>query len=131
MNILVTGTAGFIGFYLVQKLLASGHTVYGIDSINHYYDVSLKLDRLHECGIDYPEPKKEIMSEKYPAYTFCQIDLCDAEAVNRLFEARHFDCVVNLAAQAGVRYSLSHPESYVQSNVVGFLNLLAASKNTN
>ena len=61
MNILVTGTAGFIGFYLVRKLLASGHTVYGIDSINHYYDVSLKLDRLHECGIDHPEPKKEIV----------------------------------------------------------------------
>lgn len=131
MNILVTGTAGFIGFYLARKLLASGHTVYGIDSINHYYDVSLKLDRLHECGIDHPEPKKEIMSARYPAYTFCQIDLCDAEAVNRLMETRHFDAVVNLAAQAGVRYSLTNPESYVQSNVVGFLNLLEASKKAN
>lgn len=131
MNILVTGTAGFIGFYLARKLLASGHTVYGIDSINHYYDVSLKLDRLHECGIDHPEPKKEIVSARYPAYTFCQIDLCDAEAVNRLMETCRFDAVVNLAAQAGVRYSLTNPESYVQSNVVGFLNLLEASKKAN
>ncbi|MCB6971429.1 MULTISPECIES: NAD-dependent epimerase/dehydratase family protein [Butyricimonas] len=131
MNILVTGTAGFIGFYLARKLLASGHTVYGIDSINHYYDVSLKLDRLHECGIDHPAPKKEIVSARYPAYTFCQIDLCDAEAVNQLMETRHFDAVVNLAAQAGVRYSLTNPESYVQSNVVGFLNLLETSKKAN
>ena len=77
------------------------------------------------------EPKKEIVSARYPAYTFCQIDLCDAEAVNRLMETRHFDAVVNLAAQAGVRYSLTNPESYVQSNVVGFLNLLEASKKAN
>ena len=80
MNVLVTGTAGFIGFYLVQELLDAGHTVYGIDSINHYYDVALKHDRLHACGIDHPVPDKEIVSSLNTNYTFCQLDLCDAEA---------------------------------------------------
>ena len=73
MNVLVTGTAGFIGFYLVQKLLDAGHTVYGIDSINHYYDVALKHDRLHACGIDHPVPGKEIVSSRNTNYTFCQL----------------------------------------------------------
>ena len=111
MNVLITGTAGFIGFYLVQKLLDAGHTVYGIDSINHYYDVALKHDRLHACGIDHPVPGKEIVSSLNTNYTFCQLDLCDAEAIHKLFTTHTFDCVVNLAAQAGVRYSLKHPES--------------------
>ena len=131
MNVLVTGTAGFIGFYLVQKLLDAGHTVYGIDSINHYYDVALKHDRLHACGIDHPVPDKEIVSSLNTNYTFCQLDLCDAEAIHKLFTTHAFDCVVNLAAQAGVRYSLKHPESYVQSNVMGFINLLESCKKTN
>ena len=130
MNVLVTGTAGFIGFYLVQKLLNAGHTVYGIDSINHYYDVTLKHDRLHACGIDHPVPGKEIVSSRNTNYTFCQLDLCDTEAIHTLFDTHAFDCVVNLAAQAGVRYSLKHPESYVQSNVMGFINLLEACKKT-
>lgn len=128
MNIIVTGTAGFIGYHLVRTLLASGHTVYGVDSINNYYDVGLKLDRLRECGIEEPRPGEEIVSGKYPGYTFCQLDLCDAGALNRIFASHEFDCTVNLAAQAGVRYSLTHPESYAQSNVVGFLNLLEACK---
>ena len=131
MNVLVTGTAGFIGFYLVQKLLDAGHTVYGIDSINHYYDVALKHDRLHACGIDHPVPDKEIVSSRNTNYTFCQLDLCDTEAIHKLFATHAFDCVVNLAAQAGVRYSLKHPESYVQSNIMGFINLLEACKKTN
>ena len=131
MNVLITGTAGFIGFYLVQKLLDAGHTVYGIDSINHYYDVALKHDRLHACGIDHPVPGKEIVSSLNTNYTFCQLDLCDAEAIHKLFTTHTFDCVVNLAAQAGVRYSLKHPESYVQSNVMGFINLLESCKKTN
>ena len=106
MNVLVTGTAGFIGFYLVQKLLNAGHTVYGIDSINHYYDVTLKHDRLHACGIDHPVPGKEIVSSRNTNYTFCQLDLCDTEAIHTLFDTHAFDCVVNLAAQAGAACEL-------------------------
>ena len=128
MNILITGTAGFIGNSLANRLLEQGHSVYGIDSINDYYDVSLKLDRLRTSGIVHPEPGKATRSEKYEQYTFCQTDLCDTAALNKLFATERFDCVVNLAAQAGVRYSLTHPESYIQSNIVGFANLLETCK---
>lgn len=128
MNILVTGAAGFIGSALAERLLAAGHTVYGIDSINDYYEVSLKLDRLKAGGVERPEPGKPVRSAKHERYTFCQMDLCDAVALNTLFAGEHFDVVVNLAAQAGVRYSLTHPESYVQSNIVGFANLLEACR---
>ena len=131
MKILITGTAGFIGFHLVQKLLDAGHVVYGIDSINNYYDVTLKLDRLHACGIDNPLPGKEIVSSNNINYKFCQLDLCDSDSIYKLLQTNAFDCVVNLAAQAGVRYSLEHPESYVQSNIMGFVNLLEACKKTN
>ena len=127
MNILITGTAGFIGSGLARKLLEAGHSVYGIDSINDYYEVTLKLDRLKACGIDRPRPGEPARSSRYEQYTFRQTDLCDAAALNRLFAAERFDCVVNLAAQAGVRYSLTHPESYIQSNIVGFANLLGLS----
>ena len=128
MNILITGTAGFIGSGLTRKLLEAGHSVYGIDSINDYYEVTLKLDRLRACGIDRPRPGEPARSSRYEQYTFRQTDLCDAAALNRLFAAERFDCVVNLAAQAGVRYSLTHPESYIQSNIVGFANLLEACR---
>ena len=128
MNILITGTAGFIGNSLANRLLEQGHSVYGIDSINDYYDVSLKLDRLRTSGIVHPEPGKATRSEKYEQYTFCQTDLCDTAALNELFASERFDCVVNLAAQAGVRYSLTHPESYIQSNIAGFANLLETCK---
>lgn len=128
MNILITGTAGFIGNSLANRLLEKGHSVYGIDSINDYYDVSLKLNRLKSSGISHTEPGKAIRSEKYEQYTFCQTDLCESAALNRLFATERFDCVVNLAAQAGVRYSLTHPESYIQSNIVGFANLLETCK---
>ena len=128
MNILMTGAAGFIGSALAERLLAAGHTVYGIDSINDYYEVSLKLDRLKAGGVERPEPGKPVRSAKHERYTFCQMDLCDAVALNTLFAGEHFDVVVNLAAQAGVRYSLTHPESYVQSNIVGFANLLEACR---
>lgn len=124
MQILITGSAGFIGYYLSRVLSEKGIEVYGIDSLNHYYDVALKYARLKECGIQSTEYGKECNSTVYPGYRFCQIDLCDKEALEKIFKANRFDCVVNLAAQAGVRYSLTNPAAYVESNVLGYLNLL-------
>lgn len=124
MHILITGTAGFIGSFLTTALCAEGHSVYGIDSINDYYDTTLKNDRLRNSGIAGTEYGKEIQSATMPGYTFCQTDLCDKERLEQLFSLHRFDCVINLAAQAGVRYSLINPEAYIRSNIEGFLNLL-------
>jgi UDP-glucuronate 4-epimerase len=115
MNILVTGAAGFIGSHVAQALLARGDTVVGFDNLNDYYDVTLKharLERLRSQG----------------GFTFVKGDLADAAAVKALFAGPAFDRVIHLAAQAGVRYSLTHPEAYVQSNLVGFLNILEACR---
>ncbi len=124
MQVLITGSAGFIGYYLSKSLSAKGIEVLGIDSINNYYDVSLKKARLKECGIRTGVYGEECESELYPNYKFCQIDICDRKSLEKLFQSRHFDCVINLAAQAGVRYSLTHPQTYTDSNVSGFLNVL-------
>ena len=124
MQVLVTGNAGFIGYHLSRRLAEEGIEVYGIDSMNDYYDVALKRARLQDSGISAGEYGREYRSARYAAYRFRQIDLCDREALDALFRENRFDCVVNLAAQVGVRYSLTHPETYVQSNIVGFLNLL-------
>lgn len=124
MHILITGSAGFIGFHLSRKLASLGHNIYGIDSINNYYDISLKRDRLAVCGIQNPEPNKEIHSSILENYIFRQMSLCDKKELEDLFEENHFDCVVNLAAQAGVRYSLTNPDAYIESNITGFMNLL-------
>lgn len=124
MQILVTGSAGFIGFYLSKALSEKGMEVYGIDSLNSYYDIALKKARLQECGIQTGPYATDCPSSLYPAYTFAQIDLCDKEALENVFRTHTFDAVVNLAAQAGVRYSLTYPQTYVDSNVSGFLNLL-------
>jgi UDP-glucuronate 4-epimerase len=110
-NILVTGAAGFIGFHLTKRLLDRGDQVVGLDNLNDYYDVQLKRDRLAQL-------------EGRDGFTFHKMNLEDRTALNRLFESQHFDRVVNLAAQAGVRYSLENPHAYVESNLVGFVNIL-------
>lgn len=126
MKILITGTAGFIGFHLTNRLLKEGHDVVGVDNINDYYDVNLKKDRLAYTGIDADKLKVNTpqVSEKNPKYTFVKADLTNAEAINSLFEKQKPEVVVNLAAQAGVRYSLEHPQTYIDSNITGFLNIL-------
>ena len=111
MHVLVTGAAGFIGFHLSRRLIADGHTVIGIDNLNDYYSVQLKTDRLKQL-------------ESCAGFRFERMDLADAETLESLFAQERFTHVVNLAAQAGVRYSLENPKSYVQSNLVGFANLL-------
>ena len=124
MQVLITGSAGFIGYHLAKALARQGIATYGIDSINSYYDVSLKKARLKACGIDLSRQEQEYRSTLYPNYTFRQMDLCDKPALDALFASRTFDTVINLAAQAGVRYSLEHPETYIDSNVSGFLHIL-------
>ena len=126
MKALVTGAAGFIGSYTVKALVAQGCEVVGLDNINSYYDVQLKYDRLADTGIAKESIEKDILlpSAKYPSYRFIKMDLTDREGLTNLFKDEHFDIVVNLAAQAGVRYSIENPYAYIESNVVGFLNLL-------
>ena len=133
MKILVTGTAGFIGFHLAKKLLDRGDEVVGIDNINDYYDVNLKYGRLKELGIQKEdiEENKKIVSTTNSKHSFYKLDLADKEAMDQLFKTEKFDAVMNLAAQAGVRYSLENPHAYIQSNVVGFLNILEGCRNTN
>lgn len=130
-KILITGTAGFIGFHLAKKLLERGDEVVGIDNINDYYDVNLKYARLGELGIskDYIKEKQLLASTTYPNHKFIKANLEDNDTLNRLFESEKFDAVCNLAAQAGVRYSIENPHAYIQSNVVGFLNILEACRN--
>jgi UDP-glucuronate 4-epimerase len=130
MKILITGTAGFIGFHLTKKLLERGDTVVGIDNINDYYDVTLKYARLAETGISREAEKwqTKVQSKKYPNYSFVRMNLEDREQLNRLFEDEKFDKVCNLAAQAGVRYSLENPHAYINSNIVGFVNILEACR---
>lgn len=114
-TVLITGAAGFIGFHLSKRLLDMGATIIGFDNVNDYYDVSLKESRL------------QILNE-YPKFTFVKGDLADEQAVNTLFMTYHPDIVVNLAAQAGVRYSIDHPRSYINSNVIGFFNILESCR---
>tara|TARA_B100001250_G_scaffold65148_1_gene51591 strand:+ start:5586 stop:6623 length:1038 start_codon:yes stop_codon:yes gene_type:complete len=121
MIILVTGCAGFIGFHLTKELLDRGDTVIGIDSMNEYYDINLKYGRLKNLGIDQTDQET---SNIYGNFKFHILDLHDKEALNSLFDKYSFDSICNLAAQAGVRYSLSNPYSYLESNIDGFLNIL-------
>ena len=113
--VLVTGAAGFIGFHIALKLLESGRSVAGLDNMNDYYDVGLKESRLR------------ILSNRNN-FTFIRADLADKSAIDSIFSKQHFACVFNLAAQAGVRYSLTNPYAYLESNVHGFLNILEACR---
>ncbi|MDF2157815.1 NAD-dependent epimerase [Algoriphagus sp. CAU 1675] len=126
MKYLVTGTAGFIGFHLAQKLLERGEEVVGLDIINEYYEVNLKYDRLAFMGIPKEQlvRNKLIQSQLLSKYRFVQMDVADKDSLMKLFENEQFDVVIHLAAQAGVRYSLSNPAAYMHSNMLGFLNIL-------
>ncbi|AZV47331.1 NAD-dependent epimerase [Nautilia sp. PV-1] len=130
MKILITGTAGFIGFHLAKRLIERGDEVIGLDNINDYYDVNLKYGRLEETGIKREEIEynKLITSNKYTNYRFIKLNLEDKAGVDKLFKEEKFNKVCHLAAQAGVRYSIENPYSYINSNIVGFMNLLEASR---
>ena len=126
MKILVTGAAGFIGFHVSKILLSKGHEVVGLDNINDYYDVNLKFARLNELGIDKNDASKfnSLCKSRTSDFTFVRMNLEDREELPKLFKRENFDVVCNLAAQAGVRYSIENPETYIDSNLVGFLNIL-------
>jgi UDP-glucuronate 4-epimerase len=115
MEILVTGAAGFIGMHVAARLLKDGHQVTGVDNLSDYYDVRLKQARLN-------------LLQPCPNFRFVKMDLADGEKVNELFDAGKFERVIHLAAQAGVRYSLDNPHAYIQSNIVGFTNILEACR---
>jgi UDP-glucuronate 4-epimerase len=116
-KVLVTGAAGFIGYYLSKRLLIYGCTVVGVDNLNDYYDVSLKQTRLDQL-------------KPYDKFRFIKMDISDKKAIDELFEAEKFDIVVNLAAQAGVRYSITNPDAYINSNIIGYFNILEACRHS-
>src|SRR3989338_5385308 len=128
MKILVTGTAGFIGSHLAQRLLARGDEGVGLDSINDYYDQRVKYGRLERAGVAQSDIARNtlVASVAQPNYRFIQMNLEDSGALSALFAAERFDAVCNPAAQAGVRYSLQNPRAYIDANIVGFLNILEA-----
>jgi UDP-glucuronate 4-epimerase len=130
MKILVTGTAGFIGFHFAMKLIKRGDIVIGLDCINDYYDVNLKYDRLEATGIkkNKIEYNKPVLSEIYPNYTFYKLKLEDKDLIFELIKNEKPDTVCNLAAQAGVRYSITNPFAYIESNIIGFINILEACR---
>ncbi len=130
MKILVTGTAGFIGFHLANRLIARGDEVVGLDSINDYYDPRIKYGRLKHVGVkkNLIKYNQVISSDQHQNYRFIQLQLEDQESLSDLFKREKFDAVCNLAAQAGVRYSLENPKAYIDSNIIGFINILEACR---
>lgn len=127
MNILVTGAAGFIGYHVCKSLLDKGHRVVGLDNINDYYPRSLKFSRLEQLGIEEDKAKNFntiVESGTYPDFSFIRLGLEDSASMDKLFNEHKFEIVCNLAAQAGVRYSLENPSAYIESNIVGFFNIL-------
>ncbi len=123
-TILLTGNAGFIGYHLFKRLQQQGHQVLGIDNLNNYYDVNLKLARLRDCGFVSDDIAEGRLVTSEAGGSFLQINLADRAATLKLFQEHRFDYVCHLAAQAGVRYSLENPHTYIDSNIVGFLNIL-------
>ncbi|MBT5078795.1 MAG: NAD-dependent epimerase/dehydratase family protein, partial [Candidatus Marinimicrobia bacterium] len=121
MNILVTGAAGFIGFHLTKRLCDEGHYVVGVDNLNDYYDVQLKRDRLAQLNVFVESG----------LFNFHKIDIADLSDLEAIFDETNFDIVINLAAQAGVRYSLENPHEYIRSNVQGFMNVLECCRHNN
>jgi len=134
MKFLVTGVAGFIGYHVCKRLLENQHIVVGLDNINDYYDVNLKFSRLEQLGI-MTESAKEfnqiVASNSHDKFSFVRMNLEDRDHLPQLFSNEKFDAVCNLAAQAGVRYSLENPETYIDSNIVGFLNVLECCRHNN
>ena len=131
MKILVTGTAGFIGSHLILRLLQRGDEIVGLDNINDYYDQKVKYGRLQRSGIlkniedgEKIKYNQLLTSNIYPKYKFIKLNLEDKDSMVKLFETQKFDAVCNLAAQAGVRYSLTNPDAYINSNIIGFINIL-------
>jgi UDP-glucuronate 4-epimerase len=129
MKILITGTAGFIGMHLAIELASLGHQVVGLDNINSYYDTNLKYGRLQNQGIQRADILYNKLIQGNSGIQFIELDLQDAGNLQALFSKNQFDAVVNLAAQAGVRYSIANPKDYIDSNIVGFFNLLEACRN--
>ncbi|MCL2801451.1 MAG: NAD-dependent epimerase/dehydratase family protein [Treponema sp.] len=133
MRILLTGAAGFIGYHAVLKLASLGYIITGIDNINEYYDVNLKYARLLNCGIKKNKISynKKTNSTTLPGYSFIKLDLTDKKNISKLFLKEKFDIVINLAAQAGVRYSIENPHTYIESNINGFINILESCRQNN
>ena len=130
-KILVTGSAGFIGYHLVKELLLRRYVVIGLDNLNEYYDVELKFGRLKDLGISPQKIKynQYINSEIFDSYNFIKIDLNDKDNIEKLFADNNIKIVINLAAQTGVRFSLVNPHAYTESNITGFLNILENCRN--
>lgn len=123
-KILVTGSAGFIGYHLSERLISLGYRVSGLDSVNDYYDVSLKEERIRNLLLY----AKRTPGDDNSGFTFHRLDLVDKKSINDLFKVEQYDYVIHLAAQAGVRYSLNNPQAYVDSNLIGFMNVLEACR---
>ena len=132
MNVLVTGAAGFIGFHLARRLLEAGHAVTGIDNLNSYYTVNLKNARLSELGIDVSkiDGGQPVKSTVYQQFEFIKLNIEDREQLPQVFERGRFDVVINLAAQAGMRFSIDEPFSFIDSNIVGFTNVLECCRHS-
>lgn len=132
MKILVTGMAGFIGFHVAKALMDEGHTVVGLDNLNDYYDVKLKIDRLKQLGFkNFNSYNEGFITNVKGNASFVKADIADKDSVLDIFNRHDFNAVCHLAAQAGVRYSLENPSAYIDSNITGFLNILEGCRHFN